>query len=170
MKKMKHEEVEIQITPMLDMAFQLLTFFIMTYHPAPAEGQFSMNLLPASPQAKLDAPAADTSAPADPNVPAALRTMKTTLHAAPSGALGRVTVGEVEVQGMDQLRAKLKEILADKSLPFDQALIQADPQLRYEDLMRVVDIYSNLNITKISFAQMEDGGGGGPGAGAGGGL
>jgi hypothetical protein len=27
--------------------------------------------------------------------------------------------------------------------------------------MRVVDIYSNLNITKISFAQMEDGGGAG---------
>lgn len=163
MKRMKHGEVEIQITPMLDMAFQLLTFFIMTYHPAPAEGQFSMNLLPASPQAKLDASAADLEAPADPSVPAALRTMKTTLHAAPGGALGRVAVGEVEVQGMDQLRAKLKEILADKSLPFDQALIEADPQVRYDDLMCVVDIYSSLNITKISFAQTgDDGAGGGP--------
>src|SRR5690242_7601534 len=105
MKKMKQEEVEIQITPMLDMAFQLLTFFIMTYHPAPAEGQFSMNLLPASPQAKLDAAPADSNAPANPDIPATLRTMKTTLYAAPGGSLGRVTVGEVEVNGMDQLRA-----------------------------------------------------------------
>ena len=47
MKKSKAAEVEVQITPMLDMAFQLLTFFILTYRPAPAEGQFSMNLLPA---------------------------------------------------------------------------------------------------------------------------
>ena len=26
-------EVDIPVTPMLDMAFQLLTFFIFTYHP-----------------------------------------------------------------------------------------------------------------------------------------
>ncbi len=49
MKRKKADEVEVQITPMLDMAFQLLTFFILTYHAAPTEGQFSMNLLPAAP-------------------------------------------------------------------------------------------------------------------------
>ena len=32
-KKKKEESIEIPITPMLDMAFQLLTFFILTYHP-----------------------------------------------------------------------------------------------------------------------------------------
>jgi biopolymer transport protein ExbD len=161
LKRRKHEEVEIQITPMLDMAFQLLTFFIMTYHPAPAEGQFSMNLLPAAPQLNLDAAPTDANAPADPNVPAALRTMKTTLYAAADGTLGRVTVGEVEVQGMEQLRAKLQEILSDKTLPFDQALIQADPQLKYEELVKVVDVFSKLDITKISFGEIEAGGAGG---------
>ncbi len=42
------EEPTVQIAPMLDMAFQLLTFFILTYHPMPTEGQFVMNLLPAA--------------------------------------------------------------------------------------------------------------------------
>jgi len=34
------------ITPMLDMAFQLLSFFIMTYHPSALEGHIDGNLLP----------------------------------------------------------------------------------------------------------------------------
>jgi len=37
-------EVNLPITPMLDMAFQLLTFFIFTYHPSGMEGQMEMNL------------------------------------------------------------------------------------------------------------------------------
>src|SRR5947209_1976009 len=37
--------VVLPITPMLDMAFQLLTFFIMTYHPSQLEGQVDL-LLP----------------------------------------------------------------------------------------------------------------------------
>jgi biopolymer transport protein ExbD len=34
------------ITPMLDMAFQLLVFFIVTYHPSALEGHVDGNLLP----------------------------------------------------------------------------------------------------------------------------
>lgn len=36
----------IIITPMLDMAFQLMAFFIMTYHPSALEGHIDGNLLP----------------------------------------------------------------------------------------------------------------------------
>lgn len=36
----------IIITPMLDMAFQLMAFFIMTYHPSSLEGHFDIKLLP----------------------------------------------------------------------------------------------------------------------------
>ena len=41
-KIQKSEEPQIPITPMLDMAFQLLTFFVLTYKPAPSEGQISV--------------------------------------------------------------------------------------------------------------------------------
>ena len=34
------------ITPMLDMAFQLLAFFVMTYHPSALEGHIDGKLLP----------------------------------------------------------------------------------------------------------------------------
>jgi biopolymer transport protein ExbD len=45
-RKRKEEAIKIvlPITPMLDMSFQLLSFFILTFHPAPQEGQFSMTL------------------------------------------------------------------------------------------------------------------------------
>jgi len=36
----------IIITPMLDMSFQILAFFIMTYHPSALEGHFDIKLLP----------------------------------------------------------------------------------------------------------------------------
>ena len=37
-------EPDLPITPMLDMSFQLLAFFIMTFRPAPLEGQIAMTL------------------------------------------------------------------------------------------------------------------------------
>jgi biopolymer transport protein ExbD len=39
-----HVEPDLPITPMLDMSFQLLAFFIMTFKPAPTEGQIAMTL------------------------------------------------------------------------------------------------------------------------------
>ena len=36
--------VELPITPMLDMSFQLMAFFIFTFRPAPTEGQIAMSL------------------------------------------------------------------------------------------------------------------------------
>lgn len=36
------------ITPMLDMSFQILSFFIMTYHPSALEGHINGNLVPPS--------------------------------------------------------------------------------------------------------------------------
>lgn len=39
-------EPDLPITPMLDMSFQLLSFFIMTFHPSPTEGQIALTLPP----------------------------------------------------------------------------------------------------------------------------
>ncbi len=158
MKKSKQQEVAIPVTPMLDMAFQLLTFFILTYRPMPSEGQFGMNLLPASPAIKMDAAAPPDTNTQNNDVPASLRTMTTQLYANPDGSLGKVMIEENELQGMEQLKAKLKEFLDPaKGDLFEQALIQADPQLKYEELMKVIDIFSSLKINKISFAELEAG-------------
>jgi len=42
----EYVEPELPITPMLDMSFQLLAFFIMTFRPAATEGQIAMSLPP----------------------------------------------------------------------------------------------------------------------------
>ena len=41
--------VELNLAAMLDMAFQLLTFFILTFRPAPIEGHLALNLPPPIP-------------------------------------------------------------------------------------------------------------------------
>jgi biopolymer transport protein ExbD len=155
---MTHAEVEIQVAPMLDMAFQLLTFFILTYRPMPVEGQFAMNLLPPSPVMDINAQAPESGDASASGLPAALRTLTTNLHASPDGTLARIGLGESEFDSIDGLRARLKEIVADKTLPFDQALIQVDPNLRYEELMRVIEAFSGpgVGITKLSFGVLGD--------------
>jgi biopolymer transport protein ExbD len=153
--KRNEEDVEIPVTPMLDMAFQLLTFFILTYHPMPTEGQFVMNLLPASPATDFRAAQAQAeTAQTNPDVPATLRTLPTVLRAGEGGRLGKVTIGELEVEGKEALAKELETILKDPTLPFDQALIKVDPDLKYAELMQVIDVFSRLKVTKISFAEL----------------
>ena len=138
---------------MLDMAFQLLTFFVLTFKPAPTELQFVMNLLPAQPETRMDAVAPPEGAESD-ELPAGLRTLPTILRAGGGGLLGRVTLGERDIQGMDALQRELGVILNDPTLPFDQALIKVDPDLKYSELMQVIDVFSRLKVTKISFAEL----------------
>src|SRR5262249_18673150 len=47
--KSQPPRVEMPITPMLDLTFQLLFFFIINYNPTPLEGQMDM-ALPAKPE------------------------------------------------------------------------------------------------------------------------
>jgi biopolymer transport protein ExbD len=155
---MQHQEVEMQVTPMLDMAFQLLTFFILTYHPAPVEGQFTMNLLPAAPAIDMDASAPATGEQAATDVPAALKTLTTNILSSSDGTIGRIVLGESEFENLGQLKARLKQIVSDKTLLFDQAVIRVDPMLSYAELMKVIDVFAGpeVNITKLSFAELTD--------------
>ena len=50
-KGQKKEEIKLQMTPMIDITFQLLVFFIMLFNPnIEQEGDFSINMPQASPQ------------------------------------------------------------------------------------------------------------------------
>ena len=55
-----HVEPDLPITPMLDMSFQLLAFFVVTYDPGPIEGMIPLAL------PKLDAGPPALSLPTDP--------------------------------------------------------------------------------------------------------
>lgn len=156
------EEPTVQIAPMLDMAFQLLTFFILTYHPMPSEGQFLMNLLPPQPVTSMNAEAATDAAASD-KLPASLRTLPTILKAGPGGGLAEILVGEQAVSTDPAgLEKELDKYLQDPDLPFDQTLLKVDPNLRYFELMKVINAFSNaFNRAKkppnISFDEVAPG-------------
>jgi biopolymer transport protein ExbD len=159
LKKMRGMEIEIPITPMLDMAFQLLTFFILTYRPAPSEGQFSMNLLP--PQNAIEVNKEQPKPDAQPSVDASLRTLKTTLRASENGLMGDMTLADKPISNLEELKKELESFVNDPVLSFDQAVINVDPQLRYSEVMKVIDVFSSLKpkpLTKISFSELNEGG------------
>ncbi len=165
---MRGLEIEIPITPMLDMAFQLLTFFILTYRPAPTEGQFSMNLLPA--QQATEITKEQPKENATPSLDASLRTLKTTLRAGENGLMGEMILADKPIPGLPELKTELESFVNDPVLAFDQAVINVDPQLRYSEVMKVIDIFSSLKdpqgkpkpLTKISFSELSEASGGGP--------
>ena len=140
------------ITPMLDMAFQLLTFFVLTYKPAPSEGQFIMNLLPPQPATSITAEA-PSDKPSD-TLPTTLRTLPTMLKAGEGGRLAQIIVGETPLpvdltdpgkreKAFKDLEADLEKYLNDPNLPFDQTLLKIDPRLRYSEVIGVINAFMN---------------------------
>jgi len=152
------EGPQVPVAPMLDMAFQLLTFFVLTYRAAPVEGQFVMNLLPPQPATSMAAAAADAS-PSD-DLPVSLRTLPTTLKAAGDGSLARVMINDTEIPNERlALEKELDHYLLDPDVPFDQTLIKVDPNLRYSELMTVIDAFTNAFLKakkepKLSFDEL----------------
>jgi hypothetical protein len=125
---------------MLDMAFQLLTFFVLTYHPAPSEVQFVMNLLPAQPATAISAEA-PSDKPSD-NLPASIRTLPTILRAGEGGSLAQIMVGDTAIAtDPNELKLELDKYFQDKDLPFEQTLLKVDPRLKYSELMKVMNAF-----------------------------
>ena len=153
MKRQKTEDVEIPITPMLDMAFQLLCFFVLTYNPAPSEGQFSMNLLPEQPAVSMDAPATDAKADTS-ELPAGLKTLPVILRANDDGSLGEITLGENKVADLKALATEVKETFNNPTLPFDQTVLRTDPGLKWAEVVKVINIFSDNKVNKISFGKL----------------
>jgi biopolymer transport protein ExbD len=166
-KRRSGEEVTLNVTAMLDMAFQLLTFFILTFKPAPIEGQISLRLPP--PQAVVavkegQKPGEDLS---NKNPVQGVNTLTISVFADPkTGTILSLGVGETGVPSIVALRGKLKEVFADEGNPFDQVIIQVSDACRYDELMKVVDICTQQEImqngkkhklSKLSFVEVPSG-------------
>src|SRR5581483_1075497 len=102
-------EVELNLAAMLDMAFQLLTFFILTFKPAPPAAHISLPMPPPQPvTGQKGAAAGDNEKNTDP-----IQELKTLIISADPNARGgiqSVAIGDRSV-GMSQLDGELRNIL-----------------------------------------------------------
>ena len=140
------EGVELNLAAMLDMAFQLLTFFILTFKPAPVEGQNELRMPPPLPTRVIaDQP------------PGALFV---SIFSTPDGQMQSLWIGENQVAGTKQLDQQLRQVFHDPGNPFGQVIIQVDRRLQYEQLMKVIDVCSRQTLVngqplaKLSFLEL----------------
>jgi biopolymer transport protein ExbD len=153
-------DVELNLAAMLDMAFQLLTFFILTFKPAPIEGQISLRLPPPVPinLNKGQAAGADTK---NNNAIQGVNSLIISVFPDNAGNIDSLAIGELNAGSLSSLDAKLKTMFADPGNPFEQVIIQVGAKLHYSELMKVIDICSHqtlpdgkTRLSKLSFVEM----------------
>jgi biopolymer transport protein ExbD len=157
-------DVELNLAAMLDMAFQLLAFFVLTFRQAPLEGQISLRLPP--PQATVvvkNGEAAGSDAD-NKNPLQGMNTLTVSVSADPrSGAINGLRVGESLVPGIAALDGKLRELFRDQGNPFDQVIVQVSDSCRYEELMKIIDVCTHQTLpdgkklSKLSFVELPGG-------------
>ena len=160
-KKRAHGEVELNLAAMLDMAFQLLTFFILTFKPAPVEGQVSLRLPPPRPVTQVQS--GEKQVGSDENkVLDGLNTLTVTALPRPDGSLGQMALADQTVGGLRSLDDRLRAILSNPAVPFEQVIIQVGSGLRYDALMSVIDVCTHQKLpsgeplTKLSFVELPE--------------
>ncbi len=164
-KKRDQGDVEMNLAAMLDMAFQLLTFFILTFKPAPIEGQLAVHLPPPVPTTKVEAGKVDPN-----NLSKDVQIDEQTLHlqvtADPMGDVRQVTLeksasieGPMTAGAIQALDKRLQSVFS-LEVPYDRVQIAVEGQLRYGELMKIVDVCSHQKrsdgeiVRKISFTEL----------------
>lgn len=170
-KQEEGPEPNIPVTPMLDMAFQLLAFFILTYHPSDLEGQIQL-ALPAN-----DAKAAHRQEEMDPTaksdkdpmleIPTDLTVVvKTQNDGISNGSISTLTVEDrsgpvpIHTESTNQTLTEaltrhlhnLRDTLDNKS----SIKLQADSHLKWDSVVQVMDACRKAGFENISFVSPPD--------------
>jgi biopolymer transport protein ExbD len=163
-KKRHQDDVELNLTAMLDMAFQLLAFFILTFKPSPVEGQVLLRMPPPQPITNVNSGQPAGNNPQNTNPLQGLNTLVISAFANGDGSLKQLAVGEAVMTSLPALDRKLAAVLSDPGSGFDQVIIQVDSRLYYDALMQVIDVCtrqklpSGEQLTKLSFVELPVGG------------
>jgi biopolymer transport protein ExbD len=153
-------EVELNLAAMLDVAFQLLAFFILTFRPSPIEGQLRLHLPPPRPITTLPNAESPGSDEANPSPVEGLNSIVISVFATPSGQIDAIAIGENEIPDVETLRRQVRAMFADPVLQFDQVLIQASTGLSYQSLLEVVEVCTQsplangARLTKVGLAEL----------------
>src|SRR5262245_25446643 len=130
-RRRTQSDVELNLAAMLDMAFQLLTFFILTFKPAPIEGEVELRLPPPKPVTVVRDGQTAGSDLSNINPVAGVNTLTVSVFPSRSGAIESLAIGEAPIANVGQLESRLKTVLNDPGSPFDQVVVQVGSDLRY---------------------------------------
>jgi len=156
-KNRKQGDVELNLAAMLDMAFQLLTFFILTFRPVATEGEVALRM--PSPQSVIPKGEKSPRSTYSPPPSSDLSSLVISVSPNAGGGLGTMAIGETPVGGLASLDRQLNAILRDGSNPFEQVVVQVGSDVRYDALMSVIDICTRQKmsngkpLTKLSFVE-----------------
>lgn len=136
-------KVELQMTPMIDVVFQLLVFFLFSFKIVPVEGEIGVNMPPLAAGAK---PRSDDIEITE--------KVKIKLRSSDDGALIGIIVGENEI---GENPSALTQLLRDSVVgPGGKASdaeveIDGDRRLLYFFVIRVTNAVQRSGIKKINF-------------------
>jgi biopolymer transport protein ExbD len=146
-------EITLPITPMLDMSFQLLSFFILTYRPMPTEGQLSINM------PKLDAtdnPIQDPTPPDEKKDEYFL-----SVHASSNGDVALLglkggAVNAEQIRNYADLLSQLKALPKPPGKGADgvSITIEAANDLNYSKLIEIMDICKKAGYESVNLMPM----------------
>ena len=134
------EEIELQMTPMIDIVFQLLVFFIMTFKVVSAEGDFNIKMPKAAPS---------EGEPTDDEPMIAIVEMRADSNGKLTGVKWggeKMGTGEFKGNPFGHLRHMAQEFVHDDRGPeFTAKLAESveveldcDPQLKYRHVINAI--------------------------------
>ena len=140
------DAVSLNLAAMLDMAFQLLAFFVLTFRPAPIEGHLQVHMPPPIPVTKVNTEPA-SGGQGDNNMSSGLETLDLYITSDKNGDVSEIKVGTfsvvrspLNIGALQKLNAHLKSIFEIDEILFDRVQLHTDGRLRYEELMKIIDI------------------------------
>ena len=151
------ESTTLQMTPMIDIVFQLLVFFVFTFKIVLPEGDFNIRM-PSS-------TASQTSTPSETPL------LRVRLRATPGGELAGVQLGDTTYTGKDpflQLHNDIRGLIEDDAGPgsTDQEVeIEADYDLKYRYAMNAMTAITgkidpngeqHKLVERVRFAPLEE--------------
>jgi biopolymer transport protein ExbD len=149
------DKVNVPMTPMIDIVFQLLVFFIMTFKIVSMEGDFNIKMPLAAPSEGL--PDEDKLPP-----------MKVRLRASPSGQLAQISLNDNNFgTSFESLHNYIISVIGDERGPGSvqetaEVELDCDYDLKYDNVVKAVTAVSGFIdedgnvvklVEKIKFAQ-----------------
>lgn len=146
LRKPKSDGVKVDMTPMIDVVFQLLAFFLLTFKIFAAEGDFNVKMPLAAPRQGVPDP---TQVPP----------LKIQLRANADGTLTSITLADRSFANFNELHKYVIGYVGDDRGPGSlqetaEVELDCDYQLKYENVVEAITATSgyvdaNGNIVKL---------------------